>query len=97
MEPLPIACSLETSDFEARRIEWADALRHATDRRAVDGGVEIAFPGGAEVTQEIESLIAKEQSCCGWMAMRLSDGDPDQVLRITSGDPMGERQIRAWF
>jgi hypothetical protein len=97
MEPLPIACSLGPTDLEGRRKEWAEVLSHSTRRDTVPGGVTIALPDDARVSATIASLMEKEQSCCGWMSMELAAGPSGRILRITSRDPMGERQIREWF
>jgi hypothetical protein len=94
---LPIACSLGVDDLEGRGRQWSEVFAHATNRSSIAGGLLVTFPGEAELSAALADLIAKETNCCPWMAMDLAQG-PDAIsLRITSSDPMGERQIEAWF
>jgi len=93
---LPIACSLEGPGLADRRDDWAALIAVATERRAVLGGVQITFDQPS-LRDRIRDLIDKEQECCPWMSMQLSEADGSLSLSISSSDPTGERQIHAWF
>jgi MerR family transcriptional regulator, copper efflux regulator len=62
--PPPIACSLSPAAVAERVGRWQQLLAHATDRRAVDGGLAIHFPPGAKLTGRVVKLAAAEEACC---------------------------------
>lgn len=91
---LPIACSLEGPALEARTDDWARLLATSTGKRPITGGIRVNLD--PTWRDRLLELIERESECCPWMSVTFTEG-PTLALSITSGDPMGERQILDWF
>ena len=77
---LPIACSLSASEFPRREAEIAALGRDALiDARQESAHAELSFAAGEGIRARVEALVAKESSCCGFLAMRVTE-EPDVVL-----------------
>jgi hypothetical protein len=77
---LPIACSLSASEFPLRETEIAALGRDALiDARQDAIHAELRFAAGDGVRARVEAFVAKEASCCGFLAMRVTE-EPDVVL-----------------
>ncbi len=45
---------------------WQQVLDQAVARSAIDGGVRVRFPAGAEIAAEVAGLAAAEAACCAF-------------------------------
>jgi hypothetical protein len=77
---LPIACSLNASEFPERLAEMADLGRAALiDARTEPTRAQLRFAAGAGVRARVEAIVAAESQCCAFLTMRVSD-EPDTVV-----------------
>jgi hypothetical protein len=80
---LPIACSLNASEFPARLAEMADLGRAALiDARTEPTRAQLRFTAGAGVRARVEAIVAAESQCCAFLTMRVSDEADTVVLTI---------------
>jgi hypothetical protein len=83
---LPIACSLNATEFARREAEIAELGRAALIDARQDGvHAELRFAAGDGVRARVESFVAAESSCCAFLTMRVVD-EPD-VVRLTIDAP----------
>jgi MerR family transcriptional regulator, copper efflux regulator len=68
---IPIACTLSSGDMKRRATEWRHLLKATTTRKAVEGGVRIAFAVTIDV-QELTRLVVAEQDCCRFFAFAIT-------------------------
>lgn len=80
---LPIACSLNASEFPERLAEMADLGRAALiDARTEPTRAQLRFAAGAGVRARVEAIVAAESQCCAFLTMRVSDERDTVVLTI---------------
>jgi hypothetical protein len=63
-----LLCTLSDSEFAVRGAQWRELLASATERVETPDGVRLVFPPDARIAEQLDALIAKEASCCSWMA-----------------------------
>ena len=84
-EELPIACSLNASEFPARRRQIAELGRDALVDARVDGGhAQLRFAAGAGVRARVERFVEAESRCCAFLAFELTDGADEVLLCIAA-------------
>lgn len=72
------ACTLEGGRLaiEQRVADWQKLLRHASDRRPIDGGLALRFDHDPELAAGLARLAAAEHQCCGFFDFTISvNGD----------------------
>lgn len=80
---LPIACTLDASEYPKRLAAMADlgsaTLRavETTERHAV-----LTFEPGDPTRERLAAIVAAEAGCCAFLRMTLTDGAEATVLRI---------------
>jgi hypothetical protein len=79
-----LLCTLEDSDFAIRGARWRELLASATERRETAEGVRLVFPPDVRIVERLDSLIAKEASCCSWMAFEVQR-TPDAISVTVTG------------
>jgi hypothetical protein len=80
---LPIACSLNASELNARLAEMADLGRAALiDARTEPTRAELRLAAGAGVRARVEAIVAAESECCAFLTMRVRDELDTVVLTI---------------
>jgi hypothetical protein len=97
---LPLACTLGSADGQARLDRWQVLHTSAAPvARMVGGALEVRYPSGPGVRQELEVLAAAERSCCGFVTWEVSDerGQPVLRVRAPSGAPDTLAPIAALF
>jgi hypothetical protein len=91
-EPLPIFCTLNAADLEARKDEiralGADALIDATP--AGDRAV-LRFKPGAEIRARVDGIVAAESECCAFLDFRVEQDATATVLTIAA--PNGGAEV----
>ena len=77
----PIACSLSAEELRARLAEiqaiGADALL------TVDGAGALRFRNDEPTRRRLETIVAAESECCGFLAFELKAVGDELELRIT--------------
>ncbi len=63
---VPVVCTLEADAVPERLDAWQQVLDQAVARSAIDGGVRVRFPAGAEIAAEVAGLAAAEAACCAF-------------------------------
>ena len=92
-----VACTLESTDFEARLSRWKRLYADAgTGRIETDDGVRVSFRRDAGVERELRALAELERECCGWAAWAVETVADELVLAVRSSGE-GIRVIRGWF
>ena len=81
------ACTLGADDGQARLLRWQQlaAVTGPVPRR-IGPVLEITYPLGARVGQELEVLVAAERQCCQFVEWEVVRGSDAFVLRIAA-DP----------
>jgi len=72
MTDLPIACTLSGVDRQERGEKLARTLARAEEKRRLDEGLALRFPGGDAVLEELAELIRLERQCCAFLTFRLT-------------------------
>lgn len=87
---VPIACTLGVAEMEGRMADWQEALRHATTREPIEGGVRVHLPRATPIAR-LASLIEAEQTCCQFFTFTLTIGMDAVTLDLTG--PEGAEEI----
>jgi DNA-binding transcriptional MerR regulator len=89
-DEVPIACTLGAGEMEGRMADWRDALRDATAREPIEGGVSVHLPRSTPIAR-LASLIEAEQTCCQFFTFTLTIGIDAVTLDVTG--PEGADEI----
>ena len=81
----PIACSLSTNKAAVQLLDWANLQSHVVITERLEHGVAMTF--GADLTESVEDLAAREAECCSFLSIETSRTDDSVRLEITSEDP----------
>jgi hypothetical protein len=83
----PIACSLSSSDYAARKGDTAQIARRALrSREPVPAGARLTFAAEAQTERDLRAVIAAEAECCSFLHFDL-DRDGDTLrLEVTGPD-----------
>lgn len=84
-DEVPIACTLGAGEMEGRMADWQEALREATTREPIAGGVRVHLPRSTPIAR-LASLIAAEQSCCQFFTFSLTIGIDAVTLDVAGPD-----------
>jgi hypothetical protein len=80
MDKLPIACTLQPGEIQARRDELLPGLaRQAESVQEVAGGYRLRFDASGDTLTAITRMIDAERQCCRFLQFRLTvdaDGGP---------------------
>jgi hypothetical protein len=80
---LPVACTLDATDFAARQRLIADLGRDAlTDARQEETRAVLRFAAGAGIRERVDRLVADESRCCAFLAMEVAEIEDEIVLTI---------------
>ena len=91
---LPIACSLDATEFPQRLSEMADLGRAAlADIDQDEKRAELRFAAGQGIRERVEAIVAAESQCCAFLTMRVDDALDLVVLTIEA--PEGAEAILA--
>jgi hypothetical protein len=86
-QPLPIACTLSSSDLASRieelRALGGDGLLSVTES---SGRAELRFRPDPDIRRRVEAAAAAEAQCCAFLAFRVESRDDATVLTITAPD-----------
>jgi DNA-binding transcriptional MerR regulator len=89
-DEVAIACTLGVGEMEGRMADWQEALRDATTREPIDGGVRVHLPRTTPIAR-LASLIEAEQTCCQFFTFTLTIGMDAVTLDVTG--PEGAEEI----
>ncbi|HEV3000022.1 MAG TPA: hypothetical protein VGW75_04710 [Solirubrobacteraceae bacterium] len=93
----PIACSLNASEFAARREETAAIARAALrGREPIDGGERLRFAGGEDLAGQIREIVDAEAECCPFLTLDLRRDGEALELDVT-GPPEAQPIIAELF
>jgi hypothetical protein len=94
---LPVACTLESGDGAERLRRWQRLAAAAPPVSRLTGGqLEVRFPPGPGVLDELRSLAAAEADCCAFAVWAVSEQAGQPVLAV-SADPEAIQPIAALF
>ena len=83
--PLPIACTLSSTDLRERgkelRALGRDALLDATE---ADGRAVLRFRPDPSVRRRVDSVVAAESECCAFLEFEVAHEDESTVLTISA-------------
>lgn len=95
-QPLPIVCSLDEVELNARREgDIATLLSSLIKSRELPDGYEITLPGDPGTIRNLTEFIIAERDCCSFFTFETvfaSDGG-EATLRLRG--PEGTRQLLA--
>jgi DNA-binding transcriptional MerR regulator len=89
-DDVPIACTLGAREMHVRVADWQEALRQATEREPIAGGVRIRFPRHTPI-ERLATLIEAEQACCRFFSFSLTVATDHVALDVTG--PQGTEEI----
>jgi DNA-binding transcriptional MerR regulator len=92
-DEVPIACTLGAGELQGRMADWQEALREATTREPLEGGVRVHLPRATPIAR-LASLIEAEQTCCQFFTFTLTIGADAITLDVT-GAPGAEDVVMA--
>ena len=81
----PIACSLSTDKAAVQLLDWANLQGHVVTTERLEHGVAMTF--GADLSESVEDLAAREAECCSFLSISTSRSDDSIRLEITSDNP----------
>lgn len=97
MSEIPIACSLGSQGMKTRGEEWRSVVvPNVVNRAAIPGGVRLVLRASAATRDELERLIALENSCCAWINWTVREGSMLEVDATTDREG-GATLLREWF
>lgn len=88
-DEVPIACTLGAGELEGRITDWQEALREATTREPIEGGVRVHLPRSTPLAR-LASLIEAEQTCCQFFTFTLRIGIDAVTLDVTAPEGAGD-------
>jgi hypothetical protein len=88
---LPIACSLDATEFPRRLAEMAEVGRALVHVIHEGMRAELRFAAGKGIRERLEAIVAAESDCCAFLRMRVDDA-PD-LLVLTIDAPAGAGPI----
>ena len=91
-----LLCTLEDSELAVRGAQWRDLLGSATQRMETPDGVRLVFPPDVRIAERLDALIAKEASCCSWMAFDV-DRTPAAISVTVTGPAEARDGLVATF
>jgi hypothetical protein len=91
-KPLPIACSLDSTDLAARGAELralgGDGLLGVSEE---PGRAVLRFRPAPDIRRRVEAIVAAESECCGFLDFRLEHDAEATVLTISA--PSGGAEV----
>ncbi len=87
-QQIPIACSLEATDFNDR-ISWIVNLNRGALLRSRRDDLQLELTYEARAIAEVRELVRREQECCAFLSFRLHEDE--DVLRLVISAPDGAR------
>lgn len=99
MTEIPIACSLDSHETKTRDGEWRSLLEPVVvDRSLIPEGVRLVMKRSPGIKEEIERLIALEQSCCPWILWEFREESSSLfILDVAAQQDEGVRLLQEWF
>ena len=83
--PLPLACDLGPQDGQARLLRWQALHQVAVPTAHLqDGELEVRYPPGPGVHDELVALAGAEQKCCSFVRWTVTEVAGRAVLRVTA-------------
>jgi predicted ester cyclase len=80
----PIACSLSSADYAARRDEIAAIARTALRSRApMADGSRLTFDASPDTEERLRTVIANEADCCSFLRFDLRKSGDTLELDVT--------------
>ena len=99
MANVPVACSLGSHEMNRRELEWRSLLAPTVvERCEIPGGVRLVLKCCDGTKEELERLIALENSCCAWIAWEVREESSSVLVLVATADNgEGEAVLREWF
>jgi hypothetical protein len=82
-DDIPIACTLDASDFKERTAYIRDLARRAL-RHASWTDLSLTLTYEREALEELRELVRKEQTCCAFLEFDLRNNSSSILLTITA-------------
>ncbi|HEX3425731.1 MAG TPA: hypothetical protein VHT30_06345 [Acidimicrobiales bacterium] len=95
---IPIACSLDAGDAQARVAEWRQAI--ATDVELIESSnnrVRLQLRPGDEALLRIVDLAEREQKCCAFFGFRVQLEHGQRWLEVVAPDEGAEALAGLFF
>lgn len=83
LEPVPIACTLESHSMRGRLDDWQALLTHVVVREQLDDGVRVTF-GPATPLDDLIRLTAAEHDCCQFFGFAITVDGRGVALEVRS-------------
>ena len=91
-----IACSLTDEDFRRRREMVRETLRPlVVAREPLDDGLRLTFSDDAASRAQVETFVALERRCCGFLTFT-TEADDDGLRLTITGPPEARRMLEAF-
>jgi hypothetical protein len=94
MNDLPIVCTLQPGELNARAAELLPSVvAAARARRPIDNGFRFEFEARSEILSSIVRMIDAERKCCRFLQFQLTiePGEGPVVLEVTG--PPGSQEF----
>lgn len=85
--PVPVVCTLSSSQAGDRLTEWSDLQHVATSVDELSDGVRLQIPSAH--ASEVRDLARREAQCCSFLDIEITDRDQVIEMTITSPNPDG--------
>ena len=87
-----LICTLTPDDRSEQEHDWVGLCSRATSIERRTDGATAWFP--TSMASEVESLVAKEQACCGsWLELTLTRNDDSLQLAVAAATAQGVATI----
>jgi hypothetical protein len=84
MEPLPMACSLESGELWERYAELSElGVDTLIDSRSEGTTHRLSFKRSEDLEARLEAIIAAEARCCPFLDLSMTSRDSEVVLLIS--------------
>jgi hypothetical protein len=94
MPDLPVACTLELSDLNARRSGLLQTLSgRADERRERDDGVVYTFTPAPDLLALIAEVVDAERRCCRFLRFELTVEPGEGPVHLRLSGPPGTREF----
>ena len=83
IQHLPVACTLNATDFAQREALIAQLARDALFSATQHGArAELRFAAGNGIRERVEAFTAGERACCAFLTMHVAERDNEIALTI---------------
>ena len=82
---IPVACTLGPNQAANQLGEWQALHPQSLGTERIAGGVRLRLPARLHAT--VEDLAQREQTCCAFLAISVTDEGDETIVEVTSDQP----------